>query len=177
MLLGLLGGYFFIFFARVADVSLGVLRTLMLVKGKRFHAAFLGFFEVIIFILALDRVVGDLGNPISLLFYGLGFATGNVVGSYLEEKLALGHLTVQVISMTRPLELCMILRKEGYGVTIIDGQGRHGIRRILHIILTRKHLPKLMDLIDQWDSRAFVTVFDARQTKGGILSPIFGKQK
>ncbi len=108
MLLGLIGGYFFIFFARVADVSLGVLRTLMLVKGKRFHAAFLGFFEVIIFILALDRVVGDLGNPISLLFYGLGFATGNVVGSYLEEKLALGHLTVQVISMTKPLELELI---------------------------------------------------------------------
>lgn len=173
----LLLGYFLIFFARVADVSLGVIRTLMLVKGKKIHAAVLGFFEVIIFILALNMVVTTLDNPINLLFYGLGFAMGNIVGSYIEEKLALGHLTVQVITLNRPLELCLMLREEGFGVTIIEGHGRQGMRRILHIMLTRKNIDKLMRLINEWDERAFVTVFDARQTKGGINSPIFGKLK
>ncbi|MDW7675186.1 MAG: DUF2179 domain-containing protein [Bacillota bacterium] len=176
-MLTLIGAYVFIFFARVADVSIGVVRTLMLVKGKKLHAAVLGFFEVIIFILALNSVVNDLDDPIKLLFYGLGFATGNIVGSNIEERLALGHLTVQVITLNKPLQLCKELREQGYGVTIIEGQGKQGIRRILNIILSRKELPKLMSFIDKWDSYAFTTVFDTRHTKGGIFSPTFGKRK
>ncbi|MGF7186487.1 uncharacterized protein YebE (UPF0316 family) [Desulfitispora alkaliphila] len=177
MALSLILGYAFIFGARVADVALAVVRTLMLVKGKRFTAAALGFFEVIIFIIALDMVVQDLDNPIKLLFYGLGFATGNIVGSYLEEKLAMGHITVQVITMSRPLELTRILREQGYGVTVIEGHGRQGKRMVLNIICTRKEMDKLISMVEDFDAKAFVTVFEARATKGGIFNPITGKRK
>lgn len=173
----LLLGYLFIFTARVADVALGVIRTLMLVKGKKIAAAGLGFFEVIIFILALNKVVQDLDNPINLFFYAAGFATGNIVGSILEEKLALGHITVQVITMARPLELTKILREQGFGVTILEGQGKLGVRRILNILVTRKEMNRLMDIIDDWDAKAFVTIFETRATKGGVFNPITMKRK
>ena len=168
-------GYLAIFLARVVDVSLFTIRTLMVVRGRRFLAALIGFFEVIVYIVALKYVVNQLDNVFSLLFYALGFSTGNIVGSWLEEKLAIGTLTVQVITMTRPLELTMHLRQQGFGVTVWEGQGREGIRHILNIILPRKNLSKLTQEVDQWDFQAFVTIFDTRSTKGGVLFNRKGK--
>ncbi|MBO8168750.1 MAG: DUF2179 domain-containing protein [Thermoanaerobacteraceae bacterium] len=168
-------GYFFIFFARVMDVSLFTVRTLMVVRGQRLFAALIGFFETVIYIVALKYVVDQLDNVWSLMFYALGFSTGNVVGSWIEEKLAIGNLTVQVITQTRPLELTAKLRREGYGVTVVEGQGRDGLRYILNIHLPRRSLNKLMEKIDQWDVKAFVTVFDTRAIKGGIVFNRKGK--
>jgi uncharacterized protein YebE (UPF0316 family) len=62
------------------------------------------------------------------------------------------------------------LRCCGYGVTVIEGQGREGIRYILQIILQRKLIPQLRKEIDEWDKEAFWTVFDARVTRGGIFN-------
>jgi len=168
-------GYLLIFFARVVDVSLFTVRTLMVVRGQRIAAALIGFFETLVYILALKYVVSQLDNVWSLLFYALGFSTGNIVGSWLEEKLAIGNLTVQVITKTKPLELCARLRKEGYGVTVLEGQGRDGIRHILNIILPRKSLTKLMKQVDEWDFSAFITVFDTRAIKGGVVFNRKGK--
>ncbi len=168
-MLGVLGGYLLVFAARVCDVSMCTVRTLMVVRGKKFYAALIGFFEVIIYVLVLNKVFANLDNPLNIIFYAAGFATGNIVGGVIEEKLAVGVLTVQVITMKSPLELTEILRKQGYGVTLIEGQGREGVRYILQIILVRKMLCKLKKTIDDWDSHAFWTVFDARQTRGGVL--------
>lgn len=166
----LIGGYLFIFFARIADVSLSTMRTLMIVRGKRLYAALIGFFEVNIYILALGKIMAHLDNPFNIIIYAAGFSTGNIVGSFIEEKLAVGTMTVQVITMKSPLELTEKLRACGYGVTVIEGQGREGIRYILQIILQRKLVPCLKREIDEWDSEAFWTVFDARITRGGIFN-------
>ena len=168
-------GYFLIFLARVVDVSLFTVRTLLVVRGRRMFAAMIGFFEVLVYIIALKYVVDQLENIWSLLFYALGFSTGNIVGSWLEEKLAIGTLTVQVITLTRPLELTGLLRREGYGVTVLEGQGREGVRHVLNIMLPRKNLTWLLREIDEWDFQAFVTVFDTRSTKGGVLFNRKGK--
>ncbi len=164
-----LGNYLFIFFARICDVSLMTLRTLMIVRGQRVYAAVIGFFEAVIYIVALNKIFTDLDNPLNLLFYAGGFAAGNYVGSFLEEKLAVGVLTVQVITMKAPLDLTKKLRKKGFGVTVIDGRGKEGTRYILQIILRRKAVKQLRCIIDEWDKEAFWTIFDARTTKGGIF--------
>lgn len=170
MVLSVLGGYLFIFCARICDVSLATMRMLMVVRGQRLYAAFIGFFEVIIYIVALNKIFSNLNNPINLIVYAAGFATGNFVGSLIEEKLAVGTLTVQVITMKAPLELTEILREQGFGVTVIEGQGREGTRYILQIILQRKCINILRKKIDEWDPDAFWTIFDARYTKGGIFT-------
>lgn len=168
-MLGVIAGYLFIFFARICDVSLATIRMLMVVRGQRLYASIIGFFEVIIYIAALNIIFANLNNPLNLVIYAAGFAAGNFVGPTIEEKLAVGTVTVQVISLKDPLELTNVLRKKGYGVTIIEGQGREGVRYILQIILKRKCIKKLRNEIDQWDDCAFWTVFDARYTKGGFI--------
>lgn len=166
----IVGGYLFIFFARIADVSLSTMRMLMVVRGHRYYAGLIGFFEVIIYITALGAIFSNLDNPLNIIFYAAGFGTGNIVGSFIEEKLAVGILTVQVITMKSPLELTENLRALGYGVTVIEGQGREGARYILQIIIRRKQIPLLRKRIDEWDKEAFWTIFDARATRGGIFT-------
>lgn len=165
-----LWGYLFIFFARVTDVSLSTVRTLLLVRGKRLPAAILGFFEVSVYIIALGRVMSSLSNPYNLLFYALGYATGNFVGATIDERMALGYLTVQVITRTHSADLAGLLRAQGFGVTVISGEGRDGPREILYITLKRKFLPQLLDTLEAQEPNAFVTVMDARSTQGGVFA-------
>ncbi|WP_084052992.1 DUF2179 domain-containing protein [Desulfonispora thiosulfatigenes] len=160
-------GLLFIFVARVTDVSLATTRMLMVVKGKKALAASIGFFEVLVYILALNKVMQTLDNPVNLIVYCLGFSVGNIVGISIEDKLAMGYLTAQVITLENPLELSDKLREEGFGVTVTIGQGREGERYILEIMLLRKRMPRLQKIIDNWDKKAFMVVLDARATKGG----------
>lgn len=174
-MISLIIGYFLIFSARVIDVSCATLRMLLLVRGKRLHAATIGFFEVIIYILALGYVVERLNDPFSIIIYGLGFASGNVMGSLIEEKMALGNLTVQVITMKESSDLVEMLREQGFGVTILQGEGREGTHAVLHIILSRKRLNELLALIEKSDKDAFITVLDTRTTRGGVMYDRKGK--
>ena len=162
-------GALLIFFARVIDVSIATVRVIILVRGKKYLAGVLGFVEAIVYLLALGFVVSRLNNPINIIMYGLGFAFGNIVGGFIEERMAVGYITVQVISMKDPHELCNYLREIGYGVTTWEGEGREGMHSVLSITLSRKELSRLMKIIDEWDSYAFVTVQDARNTKGGVV--------
>ena len=135
-MLEMVGGYFLIFFARVLDVSLATMRTLMIVRGEGLIAGCIGFFEVIIYITALNKVVSGLNNPINLIVYALGFATGNLMGSYIEEKLAIGLTTVQII--TEQQDICQKIRKMDFGVTALEGKGREGTKEVLIVSLPRK---------------------------------------
>ena len=156
-----------IFFARVADVSLGTLRMLLLVKGKRLPAAAIGFFEIIIYVIALGRVVNDLDRLEYLLMYALGFAVGNYAGIVLEEKMALGYLGVQIVLQGENDSVVQSLRQQGFGVTLMEGWGRDGLKDIITVVLPRRQLPALMQIIHAYDEKAFTIVMDARKTLGG----------
>ncbi|MBM7615165.1 DUF2179 domain-containing protein [Alkaliphilus hydrothermalis] len=163
-------GYLFIFFARLTDVSMATIRMIMVVRGRRKQAALIGFFEIIIYILAIGKVLEGLNNPINIIVYALGFATGNYMGVFLEEKMALGNIIVQVITEHDVMKLVETLRDEGFGVTVFEGYGRRGIRHLINVTLTRKNLPKLYDVIDKHDKNAFITVMDARSIRGGYFT-------
>ncbi|WP_218070313.1 DUF2179 domain-containing protein [Desulfuribacillus alkaliarsenatis] len=167
--MSLLFGYLFIFGARILDVSMGTIRMLMLMRGQKYYAAFIGFFEVIIFIVVLGIVVNELENPINLIMYGLGFATGNIVGGWLEEKLAVGFLNVQIISKNHSKTLTEVLRESGYGVTVIDSHGWEGERDILNLQIKRKDLADVQKIIASTDANAYVTIFDTRKALGGYF--------
>ena len=113
----------FIFVARIIDVSFGTTRVLMLTKGKRLLAAMLGFCEVSIYITALSQVVKELNSPLKVLIYALGFSCGTLVGGFIEEKIALGYAMVQLIPKKHASQLIMALRKENFGVTVVEGKG------------------------------------------------------
>ena len=162
--------YLIIFAAKVVDLSLGTVRMIMVVKGKRMHAAIVGFFEVGVWLLAVGSVLGNLEDPINVLMYALGFSVGSYVGIMIEEKMALGSLMVQVITYKKAMELVDKLREEGYGVTVVEGHGRHGINHLLNVTIDRKNLSRLNQTLDDHDQKAFVTVMDTRSIKGGFFS-------
>lgn len=172
---GLFLGYLLIFLARIFDVSAGTIRVLLIVRGRKWLASSIGFFEVMVYIVVLKHVVDRLNDPLSLIIYCLGFAAGSFVGSALEEKMAMGFCTVQVVPNSYAPELVSVLRDEGYGVTVWEGEGRTGPRSILNIMLHRRSLKRLLNIIREWDREAFVTVLDARVTKGGFFFQRKGK--
>lgn len=163
-------GYFIIFFARVADVSLGTLRTMLIVRGNRVPAALLGFVEVLIFIMILKMVVSELDNFGRIFAYAAGFATGTLVGGWVEEKMALGDLNVQIIAKGEGCFIPDQLREAGFAVTVTEGKGLKGRKCIMNVILKRRNLPRLMKLVQELDVAAFVSVMDARSTSGGLMS-------
>ena len=166
-------GYALIFLARVIDVSMATTRTLMVVQGRRLQAALIGFFEVGIYVTALGKVVSSLDNPMNLLAYCLGFAAGNFVGITIENKIALGDLSAQIILKTsNNEELVNQLRQNGFGVTIIEAQGIEGPREVLNVALNRKDLTKLKNLVDSIDEKAFMTVNNISPIRGGYFSSI-----
>ena len=169
--------YLFIFFARVADMSLDVLRILMLMRDRRLLAAIIGFFEVSIFILALNEVLKNgLDDPGKIVAYAAGFATGNYVGSLIESKLAMGFLSIHIIPPGEMVE-CFVgkLREEGFGVTSVQGYGRDGERTMLFVMIKRKDLNRALNLINTTCPNAFFNVSDARRIHGGIFPIKKGK--
>lgn len=166
-------GYLLIFSARVADVTLATIRTLMVVQGRKVQAALIGFFEVGIYVTVLGKVVSSLDNPMNLLSYCLGFAAGNFVGITIENKIALGNLSAQIILKTDDNhELIEQLREKGFGVTIIQGEGIRGPKEILTIALHRKDLSRLRKLIYEYEKDAFITVSSINPISGGYFTVI-----
>ncbi len=163
-------GYMFIFVAKLTDVSLATVRTIMVMRGKRVEAFTIGFVEVIVWILAIGVVLGNLDDPVNVIIYALGFASGSYVGIILEEKMALGDLVVQVITYKKAMSLIDTIREAGFGVTVVEGMGRYGINHLLNVTIQRKHLAVLYRILDEHDAQAFVTVTDARSIRGGYFT-------
>ncbi|MEW5920454.1 MAG: DUF2179 domain-containing protein [Bacillota bacterium] len=159
-----------IFLARIVDVSLGTLRILFLMRGRSLNAALVGFAESALYIIALSEVVKRLDEPINMVFFAAGFGAGNYVGSLIEERIAVGFVNVQVISLDCFASMEMRLRDEGFGVTTVEGCGRDGTHQILYVLVKRRDLPGLMRLIHEEDVKAFVTVMDARKIIGGYFT-------
>lgn len=160
--------YFIIFFARVIDVSLTTLRTIFMVQGKKLLVFLMGTVEAVVYVVILGKIVSDLNDPIKILAYGLGFAAGNVVGILIEERLALGELAVEVILTSADNDaLIEEIREQGFGVTVINAQGKTFYRDYLIIIIRRKAFPKLVQTIKAYDEQAFIMSTAVDPVSGG----------
>jgi len=148
----------FIFLARIIDVSLGTLRIIFVTKGMRKVAPLVGFFEVLIWLLAISRIMQDLDNWVCYFAYAGGFATGNFIGMYLEERLAIGHEMIRVITRKDATNLIDDLRTKGYGVTSVKAQGIEGEVAVIYIIARRSMIKAVLDEINLFNPRALYTV-------------------
>ncbi len=161
--------FLIIFVARVCDVTLSTVRMLLVVRGKRYPAAAIGIVEAMIYITALGRVMKNINDPWKVLAYGLGFASGILLGSVIEERLAIGHVSLEVIPPGEDAdELLKALRVAGYGVTTITGQGMKGQKMVLMVSTDRKSLPRLTSLIEEFAPDSFMTVLETRAVRGGV---------
>lgn len=159
---GFIIGPLLIFLARLCDVSLGTVRIIFVSKGYKTFATIIGFFEVLIWILAISSVIQSLDNWVYYIAYAAGFALGNYLGMILEEKIAIGYEMVRVITRTEAYSLVEALRNQGYGTTMVSAQGRDGDVAIIYIVINRKRLTDVINIIKAYNPKAFYTVEDIR---------------
>jgi uncharacterized protein YebE (UPF0316 family) len=158
-----------IFVARIFDVSIGTLRIIFVSKGKKYLAPVLGFFEVLIWIIAISKIMGNASNLACYIGYAAGFATGNFVGMIIEEKLAMGAVIVRVILRERAPELVELLKLKGYGVTTLEGDGTFERVNVIFTILKRADLKEALSIIQEQNPKAFYTVEDVRAVSEGVF--------
>ncbi len=151
-----------VFLARVVDVSIGTLRIIFVAKGLKHLAALLGFFESLIWLIAVTQVMQNLNSWQTYVAFALGFSVGNYAGVVLEEKIALGNLLIRIITQREADKLVDVLRKAGYGVTSVDARGETGPVKLIFSITKRKNLEKIIAIIKRYNPKAFYTIEDMR---------------
>jgi uncharacterized protein YebE (UPF0316 family) len=155
--------------ARVLDVSLGTVRVIFVSKGLKYLAPVVGFFEILIWLLAIGQIMANLRNPACYIAYAGGFAIGNYVGILIAEKLSLGVVLLRVITQKDAFELIQSLSSAEYGVTSVDGQGIQGSVKIIFTIVPRKEITKVIELVKKFNPKAFYTIEDIGFVEEGIF--------
>jgi uncharacterized protein YebE (UPF0316 family) len=159
-----------IFALRIVDVSLDTMRVLSAVRGARWIAGGLGFFQALIWLVVVGNAIKHLDSIWHILGYAGGFGAGTLVGISIENALAYGLATVRVVSRQGGVEIAHALRERGYGVTEFGGQGRDGRVEILNSVVQRQDLAEIMRIVDRWDPGAFVTVEEPKFLRGGLIA-------
>jgi uncharacterized protein YebE (UPF0316 family) len=149
-------------------MTLDTLRVLVVMRGKKKIAWVLGFFQAAVFVIAIGSVLSNLDNPLNVIGYAAGFATGNVIGMLIEEKLAIGHTMVSIVSSRRGSEIAEKLRKNGYAVTEIAARGKDGMVTLLNVNVLRKNISAVRQLVNDSDAEAFITSEDIRPIRRGF---------
>jgi len=152
----------------VIYVSFSTMRMILTLKGRRYLAAFVSTFEVVVYILGLSIVLDNLSEIRNIIAYAIGFALGIIVGSKIEERLALGYITVNVISTNPELPFTKELREKGFGVTSWNSYGMDGDRLSIQVLAPRKQEVYLYKLITEIDPKAFIISYEPKHIQGGF---------
>jgi uncharacterized protein YebE (UPF0316 family) len=158
----------FIFMLRVADMTLDTLRVLFVMRGRKKIAWILGFFQSAIYLLAIGGVLQNL-DALSLIGYAAGFATGNVLGMIIEERIAIGHSLLTIISSRRGPAVASRLRSEGFAVTEISGRGKDGMVTLINCNVLRKEVDEVRQTVNQVDQEAFITAESIHPVRRGFF--------
>lgn len=161
--------YVIIFVAKIVEVALMTIRTVLITRGEKVYGSIIGFFEISIWLYLINKVlVGISEDPIRMVTYALGYACGNYVGCIMEEKLALGLLTISVIiPEIEGNELTEILRKENVGVTKVKAEGINKDKSLLLLHIKRKRKNEVIKLIEENGKNCVISISDTKTVMGG----------
>lgn len=158
-----------IFFARVVDVSMGTIRVIFVSRGLKYLAPIVGFFEILIWLLAIGQIMKNLSNPMCYVAYAGGFAMGNFVGIHIAEKLSIGVVMIRVVTTKDAAPLVDFLKTENYGVTSVDGHGTSGQVKVVFTIVPRREVRSVVELIKKFNPNAFYSIEEVGLVKRGIF--------
>jgi uncharacterized protein YebE (UPF0316 family) len=158
-----------IFVARIFDVSLGTVRVIFVSRGLKYLAPVVGFFEILIWLLAIGQIMKNLSNPACYIAYAGGFAMGNFVGIHIAEKLSLGLVMIRVVTKRDAAPLVDFLKAENYGVTSVDGHGTSGQVKVVFTIVPRREARSVVELIKKFNPQAFYSIGEVGLVESGIF--------
>jgi len=151
-----------IFLARITDVSIGTLRVIFISKGFKVIAPVLGFFEVFIWLIAINQLMGNFDNIIYYIAYAGGFASGTYIGMKIEERLSMGKVTIRIITGRDSSELLNELRDAKYIITSLGAEGRDGNVRLILTVTDRANVQEIISIVKKHNPHAFYSVEDVR---------------
>ena len=158
-----------IFLARVADVSIGTIRLIFISRGLKYLAPVVGFFEILIWLLAIGQIMKNLSNPVCYIAYAGGFAMGNFVGMWIAEKLSLGVVLIRVVTKKDAAELVEYFKSSDYGITCVDGHGTAGQVKVVFTIVPRREVKRVVALINKFNPQAFYSIEEVGFVEKGIF--------
>jgi uncharacterized protein YebE (UPF0316 family) len=159
-----------IFAARLLDVSLATMRHILIFRGHRRIVPAIAFVEVLVWLVAITQVMNNLSNFASYLAWAGGFSAGTWLGMVIEEKIALGHLIIRIITEKQKPSILKELREAGFGSTSLDAHGSMGPVNIMFIVVSRKELQRLLELITRQLPGCFYTIEDVRFVNPTLIS-------
>lgn len=159
---------FILFFMRVVDMSLDTLRVMFVIRGRKSLAWVFGFSQSVIAVVAITSILSNLSNLWNIIGYGCGFATGNIVGMLIEERIAIGHENLRVISSRRGNAIADSLRKGGFAVTELIGRGKDGTVSVMDCSVRRRDIRQVRDKVLNMDGDAFIMAEEMRPIHRGF---------
>lgn len=162
---------FGIFLARTVNITIDTVRFMLSLRGKRGLSWILGFIESVIFVVVIGSVLSNLENPLNIIGYSAGFATGNVLGMMIEKRLAIGYIHFSIISRNKSTEIADALREAGYGVTEIPARGKESSFMLVDCRVRRKQADEVEALVLRVDPEAFITAEEVTPRRSGIWRP------
>ena len=153
-----------IFSLKLADTSLGTMRTLLVNRNKPIYAALVGLLESGIWIVAITQVAKAWNDPVLMAAFAVGFAAGIIFGSYIERMVGVGNIIVRVFCPSNSPSVAERLRENGHGVTVIDGEGKDGPVKVYLCIIQRRKLKSVLKMIEEINPKAYITTDLANPT-------------
>jgi uncharacterized protein YebE (UPF0316 family) len=147
-----------IFMARICDVSINTIRIIYMLGGRRYTSTILGFFESLIWLLAISQIFKHLDNWICYVAYPAGFASGIFVGMLMEERIAYGKVIVRIITRKEVMELIQFLNANGFRYTKVIAEGPDGHENLVFTVLQRERLDDLLGKLKEILPTAFFTI-------------------
>jgi uncharacterized protein YebE (UPF0316 family) len=157
-----------IFLLRVLGMSMDTLRVLFVLRGRRLPTWLLGFLQSALWVIAIGGVLSNLDDFWNIIAYAGGFATGNIVGMAIEERLAIGHVNMRIISSGMGSAILEMVRGAGYGATEIAGRGKDGTVTVINCSIRRRDITKIQRQIARIDPDAFVSIEETRPLHRGF---------
>lgn len=150
-------------------VPIYTLRTLFLVKNITVLAAIMGIIETLIYVFGLSLVFNGDKSITSMIVYSIGFGIGLILGTKLEQKLAIGYIIVTVNTSMKNIELVDTLRENGFGVTLYTGEGMDSDRYRMEILTKRNRERELIATVEKYERNAFIVSYEPKRFKGGYF--------
>lgn len=161
-----------IFLARICDVSMETIRVIYISRGIKFLAPIIAFFEIVIWLLAMEVVMKDLTNIANFLAFAFGFAMGTYVGLIIEEKLSIGMVILRIITTENSNnEIVSFMQSENYGITTLDATGSRGNVNMILSLVNRTDVPRITEHIRATNPHAFFSLEDVRYVNEGVFRP------
>jgi len=161
-----------IFLARIGDVSMETIRVIYISRGIKYLAPIIAFFEIIIWLLAMEVVMSDLSNIANFFAFAFGFATGTYVGLVIEERLSIGMVIMRIVTTEESNEeISAFLEAENFGVTSLDARGSRGSVKMILSLVNRADVPRITGHLQTTNPTAFFSIEDVRYVNQGVFRP------